>query len=313
MEHIELRIYYFIRNGFIKKLAVHFIFIILIIQSVPVRGDENQNNKILDMTLMGAVIKDQAKTVGGEFKDILHSPFESKKKTLKWGLLIGGLVLIDKPLTQYFQQHVEPALGWKLDSINKTFAGADGYIVYGLGTHYLGSVMFGNARGQQASLMASKAMAYSVIFTHMILKPIFGRTRPSSDLASCPTVTAPYTCDPYDFGHHYVPNVGPVADGSAMPSFHFTMYFSVARVYQLTYDNYWIPYGLAVLAATSNIEGHKHWVSDMVAGSALGILIGTKVYKHSYHGSYNENRRVTKIVLPIMDADRVGVDVIYHF
>ena len=73
------------------------------------------------MSLMGKVIKDQGKTIGSEFKDILHSPFENPKKTAKWGLLIGGLVLIDKPLTQFYQQRVEPALGWKLNSISPTF------------------------------------------------------------------------------------------------------------------------------------------------------------------------------------------------
>jgi len=265
------------------------------------------------MSLSGEVAKDQVHAVGAELKDIAGTPFENPKKTAKWALIIAGLVAVDKPVTQFYQQHVEPALGWKLDSISNTFRGADGYIVYGVGTHYLASLIGSDARGQQASLMAGKAMAYSVVFTHMILKPIFGRSRPSSDMASCPVVTAPYTCDPFDFGHHYLPSVGPVQGGSAMPSFHFTMYFSVARVYQLAYDNYWLPYGLAALAATSNIEGHKHWVSDMVAGSALGILIGSKVYKHSYHGDYKSDRRVTKMVLPIMDADRVGVDVIYRF
>jgi len=285
----------------------------LIAQSGTTYGDEKPDTRLLDMSLMGKVIEDQSKTVGSEFKDILRSPFENPRKTAKWGLLIGGLVLIDRPLTQFYQQHVEPALGWKLNSLNPTFGGSDGYIVYGLSAHYLGSVMFGDEKGQQVSLMAGKAMAYSVVVTHMILKPIFGRNRPSSDLASCPVVTAPYTCDPYDFGHHYTPNIGPVQGGTGMPSFHFTMYFSVARVYQLAYDNYWLPYGLAALAATANIEGHHHWVSDMVAGSALGILIGSKIYKHSYHGPYDTDRRVTKMVLPIMDADRVGIDVIYRF
>lgn len=269
--------------------------------------------RLLNLSLGGEIIKQQTKTVGAELKDIARSPFENPKKTLKWGLVIGGLVLADRPLTQFYQQHVEPALGWKLNSLNPTFGGADGYIVYGVGGHYLASLLASNEKGQHASLMAGKAMAYSVVFTHMILKPIFGRNRPSSDLASCPAVSAPYTCDPYDFGHHFTPNIGPVQYGTAMPSFHFTMYFSVARVYQLTYDNYWLPYGLAALAATSNIEGHKHWVSDMVAGSALGILIGTKVYRNSYRDQAGSGRRVSRMVLPIIGRDRAGVNVIYRF
>lgn len=284
-------------------------FVIIVVCTDGVQADETRGQ----LDLAYKIIQEQSSTIWPEIKDIAKAPFDNPKESVKWGLLIAGLVAVDKPITQYYQQHVEPSLGWKLDSINPTFPGADGYIVYGLGVHYFGSVMVGDEKGQQVSLMAGKAMAYSAVFTHLILKPLFGRNRPSSDLASCPAVTAPYTCDPSDFGHHYAPSLGPVQYGSAMPSFHFTMYFSVARVYQLAYDNYWLPYGLAALAATSNIEGHKHWVSDMVAGSALGILIGTQVYKHSYHGPYGERRRLTKMVLPILDANRVGIDVIYRF
>ncbi len=250
---------------------------------------------------------ESVKDVGADVKSIALTPFENPKKTLQWGALIGGLVLIDRQTTEFYQQDLEPRLSWRLDSISPAFRGADGYIIYGLGAHYLGSALAGSEKGQEVSLMAGKSMAYSVLFTHMILKPIFGRNRPSPDLASCPTVTAPYTCDPYDFGHHFVPGIGPAQYGTAMPSFHFTMYFSVARVYQLSYDNYWVPYGLAALAATSNIRGHKHWVSDMVAGAALGILIGTKVFNNSKRQRTKSNVFNNRLLLPIIDQQKIGV------
>ena len=37
----------------------------------------------------------------------------------------------------------------------------------------------------------------------------------------------------------------------------------------------------ATLLAVSNIRGHRHWVSDMVAGTALGIGIGEVVLRNS--------------------------------
>jgi hypothetical protein len=208
--------------------------------------------------------KGQVHLVEEDVKSIIRAPVDYPKKTLKWIGIVGGLVLVDRPVTQFYQEHVQPALNWKLNSISPSFGGADGYIVYGVGGQFLGASMLGDTKGRDTAFLAGKSMAYSVLFTHMLLKPLFGRNRPSPDLSSCPTTTPPYTCDPYDFGHHYWPQIGAVQGGSGMPSFHFTMYFSVARVYQLSYNNYWVPYGLAALAATSNIYGHHHWVSDMV-------------------------------------------------
>ena len=70
-----------------------------------------------------------------------------------------------------------------------------------------------------------------------------------------------------------------------MPSFHLTMYFSVAKVYQEMYDNYWLPYGVLALIFASNIKGHHHWVGDMVAGGIIGTMIGSQVvsnYRNRY-------------------------------
>jgi membrane-associated phospholipid phosphatase len=257
--------------------------------------------------------KEQVHLVEEDLKSIIRAPMDQPKRVLKWVGIVGGLVLVDRPVTQFYQEHVEPALNWKLNSIDPTFHGADGYIVYGVGGQFLGASMFGDTKGRDTAFLAGKSMAYSVLFTHVLLKPIFGRNRPSSDLSSCPNTTPPYTCDPYDFGHHYWPQIGPVQGGSAMPSFHFTMYFSVARVYQLSYDNYWVPYGLAALAATSNIYGHHHWVSDMVAGSLLGALIGTKVYRNYEKAGGVGSEAGSRLVMPILDQDRIGISYYARF
>ena len=271
----------------------------------PIAEDENK------WLLAGNVIKEQGGSTWTDLKSIVRAPFENPEQTAKWGLIVAGLVLVDKPVTQFYQEEVEPRLGWHLDSISPTFGGADGYLVYGLGAHYLGAALSGNEKGQHVSIMAGKAMAYSLVVSHLVLKPIFGRNRPSQDLASCPAVTPPYTCDPYDFGHHYTPTLDQIQSGSAMPSFHATMFFSVARVYQLSYDNYWIPYGLAALAWTSNIEGHKHWVSDMVAGAVIGTVIGTRVYNNSYKNKYRSEKKASRIIVPIVADGKLGVNVFY--
>jgi len=64
------------------------------------------------------------------------------------------------------------------------------------------------------------------------------------------------------------------------------MYFSVAKVYQEMYDNYWLPYSTLAVIFVSDIKGHNHWVSDMVAGGIIGTFIGTQIVS-----SYKSNSK----------------------
>ena len=65
--------------------------------------------------------------------------------------------------------------------------------------------------------------------------------------------------------------------GTSFPSFHYTAYFSVARVYSGVYDNSWVPYVVAGALLASNIRSHNHWVSDMAAGALIGLPRTTEV------------------------------------
>ncbi len=87
-----------------------------------------------------------------------------------------------------------------------------------------------------------------------------------------------------------------------MPSFHFTLYFSTARVYAGVYDNWIIPYGIAAALALNSAEGHNHWVSDMVAGALIGTGIGQIVLSN-----YDERKREAMgMVIPIVSSKGVG-------
>ena len=155
--------------------------------------------------------------------------------------------------------------------------------------------------------MAGKAMTYSYLFAHLIGKTLTGRMRPYSDLSTCSGDPGPYTCDPLDFGHWHAPSFDQAQFGTSMPSFHFTMYFSVAQVYARSYDNYWLPYVVAAGMLGSNITGHRHWVSDMVAGGLLGTFIGNRVYD-SYRKRVGRNRLLSNWdVYPYAVADGMGL------
>jgi hypothetical protein len=92
-----------------------------------------------------------------------------------------------------------------------------------------------------------------------------------------------------------------------MPSFHFTMFFSVARVYARSYDNYWLPYVVAAGMLGSDITGHRHWVSDMVAGALLGTFIGNRVYDSHMKRKNTSGPLSNWDVYPFAVADGMGV------
>ena len=124
------------------------------------------------------------------------------------------------------------------------------------------------------AIAAGKAAAYSVLVSQLVLKTLTGRSRPNPKLGEPLPQGSPYSNSPYDFGRTPRPSVEATSKGTALPSFHFTLYFAVARTYAVAYENTWIPYGLAATALLSESKGHNHWVSDMVAGATIGTVIG---------------------------------------
>jgi hypothetical protein len=76
----------------------------------------------------------------------------------------------------------------------------------------------------------------------------------------------------------------------------------VARVFSGVYDNSPIPYYLVGLLAVSNIQGHHHWVSDMVAGSAIGYGIGSLLLKNDREWRIGQMQ-----AMPIVTPDGAGL------
>ena len=251
--------------------------------------------------------------IDDDVKGIAMYPFEHPKETLLFLGGIGVLVAVDKPVTTFYQDKVEPIFdGYSLQAPKLAedmgFSGADGYLVLGVAGSYLLGAAFNDEKSQKAALLAVKASAYSVVLSHLILKPLLGRNRPVPNLSTATGDDPPYTTNPYDFGNHQRPQLGANQSGTAMPSFHFTEYFAVARVYSKVYDNYLIPYSVTALLLTSNIKGHKHWVADMVAGALLGTMIGTVVADN-----VEEDESSSTMVIPSYTHDRVSLTLYHQF
>ena len=119
-----------------------------------------------------------------------------------------------------------------------------------------------------------------------IPKRLIGRHRPDSG----------QDVSPYDFG-------GPL-QGKSMPSGHTTAVFAVASVIANQYSNTRlvpiVSYTIAAAAGLSRVYDHRHWLSDTVAGAAIGIAVGNLV-------SNRRNKPKNIVVVPFSSGDFRGV------
>lgn len=247
--------------------------------------------------------------IGQELFDIASFPVREPMTFGAYALGVAALTLVDKQTTTLYQQTVLP-IGEAFD-LPRPFdiphiTTDEQYIGLGIAGTYAFGLVANDERAQVAALLSTKAIAYSYLTSHVLLKAGFGRLRPVSDLKGHKGPTGVFTTDPFDFfqgtGVHFDSN--PL--GTGMPSFHFTLYFSTARVYSGVYDNYLIPYGIAAALALNSAEGHNHWVSDMVAGALIGTGIGNVVL-NNYE---NRKRESFGTVLPFASSKGVGLG--YH-
>lgn len=253
--------------------------------------------------------------IGGEVWDMVTFPVRDPKTTALFLLGTAALISVDRQTTEFWQDSVEPAFdGFTLPDLGfgpSWMSTESQYVLAGIGLTYAGGLAFNDERAQTAALLSVKAIGYSYLASQVILKPIFGRLRPEDNLSSTTgSGTYPFTTDPWQFGHTSgIPFTGG-AEATSMPSFHFTQYFAVARVYSGVYDNYLIPYALAGLISAVNIRDHNHWVSDMVAGAVIGTGIGNLVLNR-YEDRKNDFDN--GMLIPLVSQNAVGVQFVKSF
>jgi hypothetical protein len=267
------------------------VFIILLCpvlalaQSAAVDRDASPGESRVDV--LGAALR----SVPGELTTIFRYPFDSTADFSKYVLGVGLLIAFDKPLTKAYQQHIErPLQGFRVGDAPEPFrklgrdfgtGGTDGWLLLGVAGTYLGGMVFDDPRAEHAGAAATKSLAYSILISQVLLKSLSGRKRPLSSLATG-TPDSVYTDNPYDFGNSRRPTFRSLQANTSFPSFHYTAFFAAAKVYQEAYDNYWIPYGLMTVGLASDIKGHRHWVSDTVAGALIGTGIGWTVSRQQF-------------------------------
>ncbi|MDO6738508.1 phosphatase PAP2 family protein [Wenyingzhuangia sp. 2_MG-2023] len=269
------------------------------------------------MHLAGNIIKTSFKTIPSDFAYMGKNVTEDWKKTALYTGIIGALMVVDKPVTMFYQDEIETRVDYKLPDIsiyNNDFpwtSGNDAYLFYAMSGTYLGSLFTGYERGQYAAINGFKALGYSILISHTILKTIFGRKRPYSNLSGDNSNASNEATDnPFDFFNsregEYIFS-GP--HGTAMPSLHATAFFAMAKVFQMEFDNYWIPYSFAGIVFFADIKGHQHWVSDMVAGGIVGTIIGRSIVRSSWRARGilpNKEKEITFNCIPSISSQYSG-------
>lgn len=269
------------------------------------------------MHLAGNVIKTSFKTIPSDFAYMGKNVTEDWKKTALYTGIVGALMLVDRPVTEFYQSEVETRIQYSLPSItvNKNSfpwtSGVDAYMFYTMSGVYLSSLFSGNEKSQYAAINGFKALGYSILISHTVLKTIFGRKRPLTDLRNGVSENTDTTTDnPFDFfNSRQGEYIFSSPHGTGMPSLHATAFFAMAKVFQMEYDNYWIPYGFMTAVFLSDIKGHQHWVSDMVAGGIVGTIIGRSIVRSSWRARGilpNKEKEITFNCIPSISSQYSG-------
>jgi len=165
---------------------------------------------------------------------------------------------------------------------------SDAGSVYGLGTVAGAFYLFGRRRNddraRETGLLSAEALVKSLI-VESALKGISQRARP---------MTGVERSEFFD-------------GGNSFPSGHSTQAWSVAAVIANEYRHRRVvqiaAYGGATAVSVARFTGQKHYLSDVVAGSALGYAIGKYVYTTRHRKSLDsgdENGPVSRLWRPMI-------------
>ena len=301
------------------------ILILLFSYSIITKAQNDFIKKDNIFKTSGKVIKNTILTIPSDFAFMGKEVSNDWKKTGYYLGGIVGLILTDKVTTKFVQDHIEPNLTYRLPNISLInessdllwLVGRNTYMTYPIIGNYLFSFIANKERGQYASMNALKAISHSTIITQLGLKTIFGRNRPHYSLVS-KSDPEPWTDNHLDFFNKrngYVLG-GPKA--SAFPSLHTTAYFAIAKVFQMEYDNYWIPYTFMSAIYLSNFDKHNHWFSDLVVGGIVGTIIGKSIVlsswkKRNINGYIKKDKNFSLNIVPQYSKEFTGIHLVGTF
>jgi len=245
--------------------------------------------------------------LGSDLKQAFTKPFHMTKKdwltTAKFGLVAGGLALLDVPIQKQ-------ALKWRnnspgLQKVSKQVTNFGGpYEAYTLGALGVYGFVFKNEKMKTTTLLATQAYITGGAI-ESVLKFLGGRQRPyfsdSTEVQARPKFHGPFYKTPKD------PNGK--RTNSSFPSGHTTVAFAAATVYAMEYKNKplvpVLAYSAATLIGLSRLTENKHWATDVLTGAAVGYLTGRLVV-NNYH-------RYAKLKAPQQKKNTVSFNLQYNY
>jgi hypothetical protein len=224
--------------------------------------------------------RDFFKNILNDQKEIWTAPMRLHRSDAKWAIPAGigfmALVTTDRITGD---EMAESERQVKLSRIVSN-AGS----VYGLGAVAGAFYLFGRGknddRARETGLLSAEALVNSVI-VESALKGITQRARPSTGVERSEFFDG----------------------GNSFPSGHSTQAWAVAAVIANEYHDrravQIAAYGAATAVSVARFTGHKHYLSDVVAGSALGYVIGQYVYT-TRHRSLPDDEPVSQLWTPMI-------------
>ena len=177
--------------------------------------------------------------------------------------------------------------------------------IYGLGavatTFYLIGRKNKNYRARETGLLSAQALINSMI-VEAAVKGITQRARPLAGIERSEFFDG----------------------GNSFPSGHSTQVWAVAAVIASEYKHrpavQLAAYGIASAVSVARFTGHQHYISDVLAGSALGYGIGKFVYKAHHRESVEpDDGAISKSAWPLItpqynrQARQYGVALTWNF
>ena len=238
-----------------RTQCVFGIIVLMLATTVALRAQTPAPTPTLEREFFKNILSDQ--------KAIWTAPFHLERSDMKWAVPAGigfmALVTTDRITgDEMFEADRQVKASNAI-----SYAGS----IYGLGavagTFYLVGRKKNNYRARETGVLSAEAMINSIIVEGG-LKGITQRARP---------------VDGHERSEFF-------DGGSSFPSGHSTQAWAVATVIAHEYKDrpavQIAAYGIASAVSVARFTGHKHYLSDVLAGSALGFGIGKFVY-HAHH------------------------------
>ena len=216
-------------------------------------------------------------------KEVLTAPVRWNSRD--W-LILGG-VAAGIGTVAIFDQEIERGIRHaRSDTATKIFDNiqplGNEYAIGIIGTFYLAGEIFKDPRAKATALDSIAATAIASGIIDNSLKYVVGRSRPTDGKGA------------YDFE--------PFSGRDSFASGHTTEAFALASVISEHYDEPWIrftAFGLAGTVGYARLNNNRHWPSDVLAGAAIGTLVGKVVVR------FNRRHR-SLLIEPVLSSNVKG-------